>query len=144
MFKKIYMMIMMVLLFSSPAAAITGQEVAERMDAVDVSKCGQMDVVMVIRRGEQKMSRVMTVRKKKFDDSEKQVIRFAKPADVRGTSYLTWSYKDVGIEDDMWVYMPSESLVRRISGEVRKVLSCVAIMPTRIFPGGKLRMISTL
>ncbi|WP_415717919.1 outer membrane lipoprotein-sorting protein [Maridesulfovibrio sp.] len=120
MFKKMFMMIMMVLVFSSSAAAITGREVAERMDAVDVSKCGQMDVVMVIRRGEQKMARVMTVRKKKFGDSEKQVIHFAKPADVRGTSYLTWAYKDVGMEDDMWVYMPSESLVRRISGGGKK------------------------
>lgn len=120
MYLKSFIVIMSVLLFASQAMAISGEEVAERMDAVDVSRCGEMDVVMVIRRGEQKMVRVMSVRKKKFDDSEKQVIRFSEPADVRGTSYLTWSYKDIDKEDDMWIYMPSESLVRRISGGGKK------------------------
>lgn len=120
MIRNILTAILLAVLVPVQALAITGEEVARRMDAVDSSKCGEMDVVMVIRRGDQHLTRIMSVQKKKFPDDEKQVIHFLKPADVRGTSYLTWAYKDIDQEDDMWVYMPSESLVRRISGGGKK------------------------
>lgn len=99
---------------------LTGREIAERMDAVDTSKCGEMQSIMVIKRGKQQLLRSMEVKKKKFNGIEKQVIRFSEPQDVRNTSYLTWAYKDIDKEDDMWVYMPSESLVRRVTGGGKK------------------------
>lgn len=99
---------------------LTGQEIAKRMDAVDTSSCGEMQSIMVIRRGSQQLVRAMEVKKKKFGDVEKQLIRFSEPLEVRDTSYLTWSYKDIDKEDDMWIYMPSESLVRRVSGGGKK------------------------
>lgn len=99
---------------------ITGLEVAERMDAVDTSKCGEMQSIMLIKRGSQQLVRAMDVKKKKFEGVEKQVIRFSEPQEVRDTSYLTWSHQDIDKEDDMWVYMPSESLVRRVSGGGKK------------------------
>lgn len=102
------------------ASAITGREIAIRMDAVDSSHCGEMQTIMVIKRGNQQLVRSMETKKKKFNGVEKQVIRFAEPQEVRDTSYLTWAYKDIDHDDDMWVYMPSESLVRRISGGGKK------------------------
>lgn len=102
------------------ANALTGREVAQRMDAVDTSKSSEMVNTMTITRGSQKLVRSMDVKVKKFPGVEKQFIRFSEPADVRDTSYLSWNYKELSRDDDMWIYMPAESLVRRVNGGGKK------------------------
>jgi len=57
---------------------------------------------------------------KKYGPDERGLIKFIDPPDVRGIMYLTWSYEDVERDDDMWVFLPAESLVRRISGGGKK------------------------
>jgi outer membrane lipoprotein-sorting protein len=51
---------------------------------------------------------------KLFDngETEKRLIRFMEPADVKGTGLLTFDYKSKG--DDLWLYMPALRKVRRI------------------------------
>ncbi len=100
--------------------AFSGRDVVVKMDQVDSSSCGESNIVMMIRRGDEQLVRMMNMKKKKFPDCEKQLIRFSEPSDVRDTSYLTWSYKDIHKNDDMWIYMPATSLVRRISGGGKK------------------------
>lgn len=102
------------------AYGLTGREVAERMDAVDTSQSREMVNTMVITRGKQTLVRRMEVKVRKFEGVEKQYIRFFQPAEVRDTSYLSWNYTDIANDDDMWVYMPAESLVRRVSGGGKK------------------------
>ena len=104
-------------------SAQTGRDIMLIVDAVDNSKDAMMSSTMVIERGSQKLVRRMEQFTKKFGTDlkdEKTLIRFLEPADVRGTSYLTWSYDDSTVDDDMWVYLPAESLVRRISGGGKK------------------------
>ena len=100
--------------------ALTGRDVALKADQVDTSRTSDMSMAMIIKRGDQQLVRFMAMKKKKFPDSEKQHIRFLEPGDIRNTAYLTWSYRDINKDDDMWVYMPAESLVRRISGGSQK------------------------
>jgi len=45
-------------------------------------------------------------------DTEKKLIRFLEPADVKGTGLLIFDYKEK--DDDMWLYMPSLRKIRRI------------------------------
>ena len=45
-------------------------------------------------------------------DTEKKLIRFLAPADVKGTGLLTFDYKEK--DDDMWLYMPALRKTRRI------------------------------
>ena len=45
-------------------------------------------------------------------ETEKRLIRFMEPADVKGTGLLTFDYKSK--EDDLWLYMPALRKVRRI------------------------------
>jgi len=45
-------------------------------------------------------------------DTEKKLIRFLSPADVKGTGLLTFDYKEK--DDDMWLYMPALRKTRRI------------------------------
>jgi outer membrane lipoprotein-sorting protein len=75
---------------------------------------------MTIRRGGLALVRAMDISRKKDPGSEKQLIVFLEPPDVRGVSYLTWAYEDHLKEDDMWVFLPAESLTRRIAGGARK------------------------
>lgn len=111
---------LLVLLVPSAAFSMTGKDVAERMDAVDSSQSKTMINTMVINRGNQKLVRRMEVKVRKYDGVEKQYIRFYEPAEVRDTSNLSWTYKDISHDDDMWVYLPASSLVRRISGGGKK------------------------
>ena len=41
---------------------------------------------------------------------------FQKPADVKGTGFLSFEYDDSSKEDDRWLYLPAMRKVRRISG----------------------------
>ncbi len=45
-------------------------------------------------------------------NTEKKLVRFLEPADVKGTGLLTFDYEDK--DDDMWLYMPALRKTRRI------------------------------
>ena len=48
--------------------------------------------------------------------TEKKIMFFTAPADVRNTSFLSYSYSD-GSVDDQWIYLPALSRVRRIASD---------------------------
>jgi len=102
------------------AAELTGRDIALRMDTVDTSQDYKRTAVMVINRKGQKLVRKMVTYNKKYGPDERSLIKFIEPPDVRGIMYLTWSYEDIERDDDMWVFLPAESLVRRISGGGKK------------------------
>lgn len=47
---------------------------------------------------------------------EKKLMFFTTPADVKGTSFMTWSY-DSGQADDKWIYLPAMRRIRRIASD---------------------------
>lgn len=107
-------------LLATETQALTGREIAERMDQVDRSADSSREATMVIQRGSQKLMRKMNFRSKRYDQDERSLIRFVAPADVRDTQYLSWTYEEISKEDDLWVFFPSENLIRRISGGGKK------------------------
>lgn len=52
-----------------------------------------------------------------FGHVEKKIMFFIKPADVRNTSFMNWSYDDPNKEDEQWIYLPALKRVRRISSD---------------------------
>jgi len=119
----LYSLVMVVLAAPSVWAEMSGRDIMERVDAMDSSKDSVRTSVMVIERGSTKLVRRMENMSKKYgenDEDTRTLVRFSEPADVRGTTYLTWAYDDSAQEDDMWLYLPAESLVRRISGGGKK------------------------
>lgn len=48
--------------------------------------------------------------------TEKKIMFFTAPADVRNTSFLSYSYSD-GKNDDQWIYLPALGRVRRIASD---------------------------
>lgn len=120
--KYILLFFPLIVLFTGSAMAseLTGREIALKMDAVDTSMDGRRTAIMVIERRGHKLIRKMESFSKKFGANERMLIRFVEPPDVRGVMYLTWSYEDIEKDDDMWVFLPAEALVRRISGGGKK------------------------
>ncbi len=52
-----------------------------------------------------------------YSGVDKKIMEFAEPADVRGTSFMNWSYGDGSRSDDQWIYLPALKRVRRISSD---------------------------
>jgi outer membrane lipoprotein-sorting protein len=102
------------------AEELTGRDIAFRIDAVDTSMDSKRTAIMVINRKGKKLVRKMESFTKKYGADERGLIKFIEPPDVRGIMYLTWSYENIERDDDMWVFLPAESLVRRISGGGKK------------------------
>jgi outer membrane lipoprotein-sorting protein len=118
--KKLIVTILTLTALSAGASEITGRDIMQMVEDRDSSLTSVMETAMFIQRGEQTLERRTVSYRKKYGVDEKSLIRFEKPADVRDTMYLTWSYEDPEREDDMWLYLPAESLVRRISGGGKK------------------------
>ncbi len=49
-------------------------------------------------------------------EGEKKIMFFESPADVRDTSFMTWSWDD-GRDDDQWIYLPALKRVKRIASD---------------------------
>jgi hypothetical protein len=64
-------------------------------------------------RGRERVRKIATV-SKLYDSgkTEKRLIRFLSPADVKGTGLLTFDYESE--DDDMWLFMPALRKTRRI------------------------------
>ncbi|MCB0751436.1 MAG: outer membrane lipoprotein-sorting protein [Ignavibacteriae bacterium] len=54
---------------------------------------------------------------KDFGDLEKKIMFFVSPADVKNTSFMSWSYDEAGKDDDQWIYLPALKKTKRISSD---------------------------
>ena len=57
-------------------------------------------------------TRQLNTATKKFGETNKTLLEFTAPADVKGTTLLIYDNEDAS--DDMWIYMPALRKVRRI------------------------------
>jgi hypothetical protein len=85
---------------SFQATKLAGSEMLSTMTIIDS-------------RGRERVRKIAAV-SKLYDngDTEKRLIRFLSPADVKGTGLLTYDYENKG--DDMWLFMPALRKTRRI------------------------------
>ncbi|MDI6870945.1 MAG: outer membrane lipoprotein-sorting protein [Bacillota bacterium] len=96
--------------FPASAGELSADEILERVEAVrsgrqvSVRKMSLVDKSGQIRTREIKIWSVGT---------EKVLIRFLAPADVKGTGFLT-------VGDDMWLYLPAVGQVRRIASHMKR------------------------
>ncbi len=95
--------------------APSGREIMER--AREASQMKGVEAVSTLRiydaRGNERV-RQTSMASREFDNgaTEKRIIRFLSPAEVRGTGMLIFDYRDRN--DDMWIYMPALRKTRRI------------------------------
>jgi hypothetical protein len=115
---QLYLNIIMIpamVLISSSLDAQSGREIMEK--SREVSRMVGMEAVSTLTildaKGRERI-RQTSMASKLFgaSNTEKRIIRFLAPADVKGTGMLIFDYDDKN--DDMWIYMPALRKTRRI------------------------------
>ena len=122
---KIYMRLMFLFMFLLPLSAYSQTSPTAR-EIVDISyektriAGAEATATMTIidGKGRERVRQTAQVTKL-YDngDTEKRLIKFLAPADVKGTGLLTFDYKES--DDDIWLYMPALRKTRRIISSER-------------------------
>jgi len=106
-----------VIMAASPAQAKdpTAEEIVEKAWWTAKLDCSEMISTLTIinARGKQRVRKIASI-SKLYDDgkTEKRLIRFLAPADVKGTGLLTFDYEKK--DDDIWFFLPALRKTRRI------------------------------
>jgi len=100
------------------AQEITGLQIVENVYNRPTGNDQTADLTMslVNSRGDERV-RIINQFLKDFGDMEKKIMFFVSPADVYNTSFMNWSYDEVGKDDDQWIYLPALKRVKRISSD---------------------------
>ncbi len=88
--------------------------VYERPQPSDMS--ATLTMTLVDSKGKER-TRSLDQRLASFGGVDKKIMVFQSPADVRGTSFMNWSYAEAGKGDDQWIYMPALKRVKRITSD---------------------------
>lgn len=94
---------------------LTAREVQEKaIEATRVKGTEAVSTMTIMDGRGGKRVRQIAQATKLYDNgrTEKKLIRFLAPADVKGTGFLTFDYRDK--DDDKWLYMPALRKSRRI------------------------------
>lgn len=113
-----YILMPMLLLLhtvSVPQTNISPKEVQQKsIEVMRVSGTESLSMLIIVNENGEKRIRKMTSVTKLYDNgkTEKKMVRFIEPADVKGTGFLTFDYDKKN--DDKWIYMPALRKTRRI------------------------------
>ncbi|MDX9957982.1 MAG: outer membrane lipoprotein-sorting protein [Spirochaetia bacterium] len=97
-----------------PTALSIMQAVYDRPQPADTS--GLLTMTLIDAKGKERV-RSLDQRLATFGGVEKKIMEFLSPADVKGTSFMNWSYDEEGRSDDQWIYLPALKRVKRISSD---------------------------
>jgi len=101
----------------SQNAALSGRDVIVKVDQREDGddRKSTLTMTLINKRGSKRIRQILSYTKDYGKDS-KSIMYFQKPADVKGTGFLSWEYDDPDRDDDRWLYLPALKKVRRISG----------------------------
>ncbi len=109
-----------IILFSGLTYAqdLTGLEVIQNVYNRPTGNDMTGNLIMTIEnsRGNQRVRKIKQY-VKTVKGGEKKIMFFLSPADVKNTSFMTWSYDEKGKSDDQWIYLPALKKVKRISSD---------------------------
>jgi len=96
--------------------ALTGDELAQKMDDRKTPSDSKVDLIMTLtnKKGKTRSSSLRSITK---NDGKKQLIWFLAPADDKGISFLKIEHD--GKDDEMRMWLPAFKKVRRISAKKR-------------------------
>ena len=89
--------------------AVLAQQVYDRDDGKDSYATVRM--LLLDKRGSKRFRALLSATKE-YGNTVKSYLRFTSPADIDGTSFLTWENEDR--ENDQFLYLPALNRVRRI------------------------------
>jgi len=118
---KIFAFLIALMLFSNISAFgqdLTALQIIEKVYNRPVGDDMTADLTMTLINSSGN-ERVRTIKQfiRDFGDVEKKIMFFVKPADVKNTSFMNWSYDADGKDDDQWIYLPALKKTKRISSD---------------------------
>lgn len=109
--------ILMLISMNKAGAQMSGQHIMEAVynnpSGDDLQ--GQLEMRLTNKQSDQRVRQLQQYIKDE-GDTEKTIMFFVSPADVKNTSFMSWSYAD-GRDDDQWIYLPALKRVKRISSD---------------------------
>jgi len=98
----------------APTTDVTGEWVAKQMSDRDTGNDSRVEMTLdlVDSRGRSTKRNLFMVRKD-FDGTDKMLVRFTRPGDIRGTSFLVWEHS--GKDDERFLFLPALGRTRRIT-----------------------------
>ncbi len=116
--KKLILQLAVAAAMTAPSSlmALTGLEIAQKVDAVDDGNNATATMLMVLidKNGHERYRHLKRFSKDKGVDTLSSLY-FIKPNDVKNTAFLTYDYKDSDKDDDQWLYLPALKKVKRIA-----------------------------
>ena len=111
------------LVISQQAMAVEAPDamtVVNNVNAVDDGEHVTRNLTMTLidKSGKTRVRETQTFRKY-YDEEKRTILFYKKPTNVKGTSFLTFDYKQTDKDDDQWLYIPALRKVRRISASDR-------------------------
>ncbi len=97
------------------AEDLSGRDIIEKVYNRDEGEDREASMKMILtnQHGDQRERNIKQFNRD-FGEVEKKIMFFTAPSDIRGTSFMNWSYDD-GREDSQWIYLPALRKVKRIS-----------------------------
>ncbi len=118
--KKFTIILMAAIIMTATLSAqeITGLKIIENVydRPTGQDQEGDLTMSLINSRGDERVREIKQYLKD-FGDMEKKIMFFVSPADVRNTSFMSWSYDEAGKDDDQWIYLPALKKVKRISSD---------------------------
>ena len=103
---------------SAQTAEEKGLEIAVEVDRRDTGfgdSGASMEMILKNRKGDTSLRKVRVKTLEITGDGDKSMSIFDKPADVKGTAFLTYSHSKE--PDEQWLYLPALKRVKRISSK---------------------------
>ncbi len=101
----------------SANAQLTGTQIIEKAydRATGDDQTSMLTMTLTNKQGKQRIRKIKQFTKD-LGDVEKSIMFFQSPADVKNTSFMSWSY-DSDKSDDQWIYLPALKKTKRISSD---------------------------
>ena len=97
--------------------SLTGKQVVEKAynRATGDDQTSDLTMTLINKSGNQRIRKIKQFTKD-LGEVEKSIMFFVSPADVKNTSFMSWSY-DSDKNDDQWIYLPALKKTKRISSD---------------------------
>ncbi|MCF6171121.1 MAG: outer membrane lipoprotein-sorting protein [Bacteroidales bacterium] len=100
------------------AQQLTGREIIDKVYNLPSGDDQTSDLTMTLinKSGKERIRKIKQFTKD-LGDVEKSIMFFQSPADVKNTSFMSWTYDDDSKSDDQWIYLPTLKKIKRISSD---------------------------
>ena len=95
---------------SQPTGLWVAQNIDKRERGNDASL--KMDMTLTDKRDRERQRKLLIIRKD-FEGTDKLLLKFTYPMDIKGTSFLVWEHK--GTDNERFLYLPALGRIRRIA-----------------------------